>query len=71
MYSTDVYSTVVYSTVVYCDGVKAKPRNKQICLARKNNNQADVLQRMRDEGKEVESSCRRAVRGLVVTPSVS
>ena len=34
----------------YCDGVKAEPRNRQICLARRDNNQADALQRMRDEG---------------------
>ena len=61
VYSTDVYTTVVYSIVVYCDGVKAEPRNRQICLARRDNYQADALQRMRDEGKEVQS-CGRAVR---------
>lgn len=70
MYSIDVYPTVVYSAVVYCDEAEAEPRNRQICLARRDNNQADALQRMRDEGNEVES-CRRAVRGLVVTPLVN
>ena len=55
---------------IYCDGMKAKPKNRQICLARRDNNQADALQRMKDKKKKVESY-RRAVKGLVVTLSVS
>ena len=69
-YHTFYHNHYLLNHHVHCDGVKAEPKNRQICLVRRDNNQADALQRMRDEWKKVES-CRRAVRGLVVTPSVS
>ena len=56
----------------YYDGVRAEPRSRQICLAPKDNNQADASRQMRDErwGMRIEV-CRWAAGGLVVTPSVS
>lgn len=42
--------------LVYCDDVRAKPRSRQICLARKDNKQADASRQMRDGRREYENA---------------
>lgn len=48
----------------YCDGVRAKPKSKQICLVCIDNNSRHVLLQMREE-KEVKA-CKWASRDLVM-----
>lgn len=52
----------------YCDGVRSEPRSRQICLARRDNKQADITANERAEMRiEACRSAAGSLRGLVVT----